>query len=52
MTVYRWWTVRAWCDPRDIGVKCGPVTIAVWQTLDDRWVPGIYVLNRWVWEGR
>lgn len=52
ITRYRWWTVRAWWTRRDIGVKLGPVTVAILKSIiDDRWVPGVYVLNgRWFWE--
>lgn len=48
---YRWWTVLAWWNHREVGVKLGPISVSLWKTLDHRWVPGVYVLNgRWFWE--
>lgn len=46
---YHWWTVRAWWQPNDRGVKLGPLAVCRYRFPEDRtrWYLAIVVLNRW-----
>ena len=45
MHAYRWWTIRAWRDQYDQGLKCGPVTVCRYQWDGRHWA--VCVFNRW-----